>query len=410
MSPSLLRVSSVYAAGLVINRGLDFAFLPLYTHLFSPEEYGAVALCLVLLAFGHVVYAMGFGPAFVRVAAMAGAEQAGRLFPGITVVLAVTATIFSSTLIIGSDVAAAWLGIADHAGMVVRTAVVLFLDVWTLLPYSLMRAGQQAGRFVACTTAATLVHITGILYFVVYSQTGPEGLFNALIAASFFNAIFSTVAVRRQIRLRPTFSDIGSLARFGLPFVPAGVASVAIELIDRILLERFTDTATVGVYSAAARLASGMGLIVKAFDYAWTPYVLSQNRDTDRVMRKGMTGLVVMTTPLWTVFWLFGENLIRWEGLGLPLLGPAYVAGISVVPVLMGAGILNGLAEGLTARIYLKGDSKLVPLATIAGAGVNVAANLALIPVWGMQGAAYATVLAYAVALIILWVGLRKNP
>lgn len=405
---SLLRISSVYAAGLLINRGIDFALLPLYTNVFSPEEYGAVALSFMLLAFGHVVYALGFGPAFLRHAAFHTPPQTARLFLGVTVILGAAALVLSIALALNADAIASQLGIAGHAGLIDRVAIVLFLDTFTLLPYAIMRAQEKASLFVACTTLTTVVQVSCTVYLIVFAGMGPEAIFDALIVGAGLNAVVAALAVRDCIRLPVVFAGIGNLARFGMPFVPAGLASVAIDLIDRVMLERFTDVATVGIYSAGYRIAAGMGLLVRAFEYAWAPYVLNRSAEAGRSVRRGMAGFLVVASAVWVVFWLWGEWLIRLELFGQPLLGPAYLAGAGVIPVVMAAYIASGICEALTARLYVAGRSWIVPLAAITGAAVNIAGNLWLIPAYGMMGAAYATALAYIAVAAILWGYIRR--
>jgi O-antigen/teichoic acid export membrane protein len=61
------------------------------------------------------------------------------------------------------------------------------------------------------------------------------------------------------------------------------------------------------------------------------------------------------------------------------------------------AYVLHGLFLLTSVGIGVAKQARYYPIVTAAAAGVNVAANLALIPRHGILGAAWATVLAYAV-------------
>lgn len=412
--PSLFRASLIYAFGLFVNRALDFALLPVYTHVFTPEEYGAVALTLTLIAFGHVVYALGFDPAFLRYYALHDGADRRRMFLGATMTLFAVALGLSLLLILFGASVARGFGLSAYPGLMRFAAAILFFDALTLLPYAVLRSEGRAGRFVGCTFVTTVVQTALILYLVLAARMGVEAVFAAMLAASMLNACIATWSVRGYVAFRAHPCFPSELLRFGLPFVLAGLATVAMHLIDRVILERLVDIATVGIYSAGYRIAAGMGLAVKAFEYAWAPYLLARREAARRVTVKAIAGFAGVTGGLWLAFLVFGEDILGLSLFGKHLIGPAYRAGAAVIPAVMLAYILSGLGEALMAGVYLRGRSGVVPAAAILAAGINIGGNYLLIPLLGMMGAAYATVLSYAVLTgLLFWYtrsALRERP
>ena len=65
------------------------------------------------------------------------------------------------------------------------------------------------------------------------------------------------------------------MLRFSLPTVPAGLALMALQVIDRSILA-LTDDATVGVYQANYRLGIFMMIAVSIYDYAWKPFFFAR--------------------------------------------------------------------------------------------------------------------------------------
>ena len=163
------------------------------------------------------------------------------------------------------------------------------------------------------------------------------------------------------------------------------------------------DAAAVGVCSAGYRVAAGMGLLVKAFEYAWVPYLLERRDQALRVTTGAAAGFIVLAGFLWVGFILLGEEILGIRLLGKDLIGPAYRPGAVIIPPVMFAYILCGIAEVLMVGVYLKGRSWIVPVATLSAATVNIIGNLILIPVYGMTGAAWATIAAYAVLVGVLY-------
>ena len=59
---------------------------------------------------------------------------------------------------------------------------------------------------------------------------------------------------------------------FSLPFVPAGLFTMIMELADRYLLEWLVGTSAVGIYSAGYKLGMFGLLMVMGFNMGWTPF------------------------------------------------------------------------------------------------------------------------------------------
>jgi len=197
------------------------------------------------------------------------------------------------------------------------------------------------------------------------------------------------------------------LLHFGLPTVPAGIASMMIQVIDRPILEALTNTSTVGVYQANYRLGIFMMLLVSMFDFAWRPFFLSHAHESDakQTFARILTYVVLIVSGAFLVLSFFIEDVVRVPVfLGHSILPPAYWGGLPIVPVILLGYVFLGISNTLVAGIYIEKKTKYLPVVTFAGAGINVLANYLLIPVMGMMGAALATLLSYAVMALGIYV------
>ncbi|MDP2736011.1 MAG: polysaccharide biosynthesis C-terminal domain-containing protein, partial [bacterium] len=78
-----------------------------------------------------------------------------------------------------------------------------------------------------------------------------------------------------------------------------------------------------------------------------------------------------------------------------------YAEAETIVPIIVAASVLQALFDIPSKGIYLQGKTGyLLPLFTIP-AGLNIALNFVLIPRFGMMGAAWATLVGYAVMIIL---------
>ncbi len=72
-----------------------------------------------------------------------------------------------------------------------------------------------------------------------------------------------------------------ALLKFGLPYIPAGLAAMMVQVIDRPILLALTNESTVGIYQANYRLGIFMMLVVSMYDYAWRPFFLTHANEPD---------------------------------------------------------------------------------------------------------------------------------
>ena len=81
---------------------------------------------------------------------------------------------------------------------------------------------------------------------------------------------------------------------------------------------------------------------------------------------------------------------------GKSLIAPSYWGGLVIVPIVLLAYAFLGISNNFVAGIYIEKQTKRLPIVTFAAAGVNVIANLLLIPRLQIMGAAIATLLSYS--------------
>jgi O-antigen/teichoic acid export membrane protein len=81
---------------------------------------------------------------------------------------------------------------------------------------------------------------------------------------------------------------------------------------------------------------------------------------------------------------------------------------LGMVPIILFAYLINGIYVIFSAGIYIEEKSLYVPFITGGGAAINIITNILLIPVFGIYGAALATLAAYLVMAIGYFIVTQK--
>lgn len=402
----LTQHSIVYGLGHMLARSLGFLLIPLHTNVLASEVYGVASLLFSSIAVMITVYGFGIDSAFLRYYIIEKhVAERRRIFSTAFWSIFASAACFSLVeLLAARPLAAVLFESADYAHLVRLSAGVLFFDVLSILPLLLLRAEERSLLFITQRFANVALNLALNYVFLVKLGRGLAGIFEANLISSILSfAMLLPISLRQ---LRPFFDRVllGRLLRFGLPYLPSTLAVVTIDQLDRLLLKIMTDFTTVGIYSAGYRLGSFMSLMVTAFRFAWVPFFLqqaAQEEDARPVFARVLTYFMFVCAAIFLATCLFIDDVIRLPLGSTTLFGKEFWGGTVIVPIVLLAYWLYGIGQNFYVGITLKEKTGYFPLITGAGALVNILANVLLIPPFGMIGAAWATVAAYAVMTVI---------
>lgn len=413
---TLAQESAVYGLSTVVGRLLNFFLLPLYTHALVPAEYGAVALVFSYLALLNVVYGWGMDFAFMRHASGEPESPPWKLvFSTAFWSLALSSLVLSCIIHTAANPLARACGLPAGLSDVVRYgAWILALDALALVPFAHLRLSHRAGTYAGIKVANIVMNLALNWVFLVTLDMGVRGVFLAsLITSAATLAILAPVILAV---LEPSFDAPlwRELLRFALPLLPAGMASMLVQVIDRPILYFLTDEATVGLYQANYRLGIFMMMVVNMFDAAWRPFFLQRARlpGADVVIARVLTYFAAGAGFLFLLVALFVAHVAALPlGEGRTLIHASYWPGLEIVPAVTLGYLFNGIYINLIAGPTLAKRTEMIAAATAAGAAVRVAANFLLVPTFALRGAGWSVPLSYAaMAAAIYGLGRRVHP
>lgn len=188
-----------------------------------------------------------------------------------------------------------------------------------------------------------------------------------------------------------------------LPLLAISGCEILLQNTDILVLSRYTSPADVAIYFASAKTMS----LIMFVHYAVGSAVA--NRFASLKQRGDDAGLraCVRDAVNWT-FWPSLAAAVIILALGRPLLslfGPGFEAGYPVMAILV-AGFLTRSAMGPAEFLLnMLGEQKRCAAVMAVAAALNIGLNLALVPVYGIIGAALATAASLiTAALANAWV------
>ena len=344
------------------------------------------------------MFRLGLDSGFFRVHYDLETEAERRRLAGSVALFAaaVGALFFAGTIAASGPLARAVLDAdaPDLRRLIVIVAADVWLGTFAFVPLALLRIQDRPGLFSAF---AVLRHVVNIALKValVMKGLGVAGVvWSDAIATGVFSLALLPILWRHAA---PAFSWrlLAPALHFGIPKVPHGILVQALNLADRKILDLFVTRAEVGIYQLGYTFGSTVKFPLSAFEPAWQPFVYAQVRrpDAPAVLARVATWAFASFLAVCLAVAVLGGDLLV---LMTPK-NPAFWSAAGIVPVVALAYLFHGAFLLGSIGIGIEKRARYYPIITAAAAATNVAGNFLLIPRFGTVGAAWATVLSYAV-------------
>jgi O-antigen/teichoic acid export membrane protein len=191
-----------------------------------------------------------------------------------------------------------------------------------------------------------------------------------------------------------------NMLRFSLPLILSSWAGLfGTNWFDLVLIKRYRPLSEVGWYSLGTLLAGVVQQVTIIFSTLLLPQFSILVADEDPKIRT----LVGRILPYWFLAMsvLCSLILLSADAVVPLVFGRAFEPSVPVLGILMVATFALALFNAFSPLLSAFGATWALTAICLASGAVNVAMDLALIPRFGINGAAWATVLAYATSALL---------
>ena len=335
-----------------------------------------------------------------------GLLRGGRLF-----------AVAASTAVAGVGMSLLWLlgeRVASHYVLPVFLALVC-VPMYTLTDVQDGIGRGKAWMVLALLPPYVLRPLLVLLGMIVAREAGwpmqAATAAGAAIIATWVAAIAQTLLVGRQLAAEippgPRRYALGTWLKTSLPLLVIGTCEIILQNADVLVISRFLSPTEVGIYFAAAKTMSLVMFVHYAVGSAVANHYAALNVRGDRAALRSF----VRDAVNWT-FWpsLAAATVIL--ALGWPLLrlfGPQFTDGYVVMFVLV-VGLLMRAAMGPSEFLLnMLGEQALCAAVLGLAAAFHIALLFALVPAFGLIGAALATSTSLSAAALMNYMIARRR-
>lgn len=426
----LASQTAIYGLSSIVGRFLNYLLTPLWTGIFSTEQFGIITEMYAYVSFLVVLLTYGMETAYFKFCNKQGNSHS-TVFSTILISVASTSLFFIVICSLFSQGIADWLMYPNNTEFVIWFAIIVGVDAVASIPLAKLRQENKSGKFALVNMVNVIVNIGLNCFFLLYCKPNfdagtsndlidlfynPEiGVGYVFIANLIASLMKFLVLIPDSINSGFVFDKIQyrKMLRYAAPLLLVGLAGIINETLDRIMLKRMlldelglTETMQqLGIYGANYKLSILITLFIQAFRYAAEPFFFAQekNKGSKQMYARVMNYFIIVVSSMFLfvllyldVFKYFIRNEDYWEGL-------------KVVPILLLANICLGVYFNLSIWYKLSSKTGFGALVSIFGALITILMNFILIPIFGYMGSAWATLACYFSMVVVSYLLAKKH-
>ncbi len=397
----------VYGLGSIIAKIAPLIMLPIITRLMPDTTYyGLSDLSNITVSFGSAIAMMGMYDAMFRMffekedleykKEVCASALNFVLISGITICL---------TLFLMKSYFSVWiLNDAKYVNLLNFTSFSILINTLSGIVMAPTRMQNKRKIFLITNTISPILGYSISIPMLLHKNYLYALPVAALISSSIMLMVFYILNRKWFDIKKINICLIKEMLKIGAPLMPGFIIYWIFTSCDRLMISKQMGNSFVGIYGIGARVASVSQFIYIAFSGGWQYFAFSTMKDNDQVelTSKIFEYLALVAFSTFVIIIPFTPSIFNlfFEG--------NYVNGYVVFPYLFLSPLLLMLYQTIVNQFLVVKKTWPSTLILSVGAVINIILNYILINAIGIEGSAIATLVGYAVSVILASIVLSK--
>ena len=383
-------------------------FLGLLTNLiitryYGVEVLGSLSIIISIVTIASIFSLMGtdvsilrFVPPFVK---EKDSSEVSNIIKRIFLFVFTTSIVLSLILYVSTDyILAKFFEKQELHDYVVLASCLLVFVVFTNLSSAAIRSLKNINLFVFISFLPAIVNLVTIA-FLTYFFFNISNPVYSYFSTKLIVCLLSIFLLRKHLfnfNSEVKKTSLKKILNTSFPMFLTAVMQLVILQTDIIMLGSLSTIEQVGIYAIVMKLAVLSGFILQSLNSIVAPKFseLFYSREHQELLNlsKKTTKLVFFATvPISIALIVFGESL-------LSFFGEAFKPGYLALLILTIGQLTNAISGPVGYFLNMTGHQKQFNYIVFLSAFINIILNYFLIPIYGVTGAAFASMLS-----MVLW-------
>ncbi len=383
----------IFAIGTFSSKLLSFFLTRLYTEVLDKAQYGVTDLIQQSGNLLLPLVTLGITNAVVRFGLDNGVRKQDVFTTGVLSLLGGMVLLLAISPLLGMIEL-----LSEHIWLL---CLFVFMSSLRSLCAQFVRAQSRVKLFAIdgiLSTATTIIF--NLLYLVVF-RWGVFGYIFSIVCSDALSVVFLFVVAKLHRYIRPRGLDVSqskAMLLYSIPLIPNTVLWWITNVSDRYIVAAVCGEAANGMYAAAYKIPSLIMLASGIFMDAWQISAFTEKEERDRFYSK------VMSTYSSLLFVMASGVILCTRFVPHLLFAENYYEAWRYIPLLVVAMVFTCMVNFLGSIYMLEKKSARSLITAAISAAINVVLNIWWIPLFGVNGAAAATLVCYLVVFFVrLW-------
>lgn len=390
----------IYGLGGVISKIIPLIMVPIITRLMPDSTYYGISdLSNTVVHFGSALAVMGMYDAMYRMFFERDEEEYKKKVCSTALIFtcAMSLLVFIVMLLAKDLIAEFFFSDRKYAYVVYLSAIATLVGATNSIISAPTRMQNKRKIFLVTNTLSPLISygisvpllMTGHYVIALPLAAVISGLIMEIAFGILNREWFAIKRFDRQL--------LKQLLMIAIPLLPNFLIYWVFNSCDKVMITNMIGIDAAGIYSVGSKLGHCSQLIYTAFAGGWQYFAFSTMKENDQVKTNSLVfeylGVISFATTAFICAWSYGiYNL---------LFTAEYLSGYIVAPYLFLAPLLQMLFQVAANQFLVVKKTWPNMLILSSGAVANILINYYMIPVLGIEGAAIATLVGYALSDVI---------
>jgi len=412
----MFKTSLFVFLGIILSKVFTYLYRIIIARDFGPETYGLFSLAIMVLSWFISFFSFGLYEGVLRfVPLYRGKKKINNvkyIFKFSFVVLFSSSIISAIFLFLFSDFIS--INIFHNVNLIIFLKILSLSLPFFSLAYVFLAILQAYEKikihslisdvlfnFINLISLVVLVFIGLKINAIIFSYfIGLIGIF--LISFLFCKKKIPEIFTKLKLKINLRKKLRKEIFSYSWPLVFLGLITGLLPSVDSFVIGYLRGASDVGIYSAAILISGFMLFIPSLFIRLFFPLIMREfsekNLDIIKELSKQVQKwILIVNLPLFVLMIIFPGAFINL------LFGAQYMAAETPLRFLTIAFFLSSLSMLFSSLISMVGKSKLILLDMAIFSFSNLILDVIFVPKYGISGAAFATMISYAILTLIFF-------
>lgn len=397
---TLIKNTTLYMIGSFTSKFLGFLMLPFYTHYLSTDNFGYFDIIntTIILLLPLVTFEINDG-LYRYLLDSETTEQKSEIIAS-----TISSTIRNLLIFFIIFMITVFIFPIRYSYLILPALLSLILsDTWQ----QIARGLKQNMLYSVSGVVYTFVMLSLNVILIAVCGMKVDALLYSNIAAglSSFILIEWKLRIFRQMRTAKISKPLRkNLIRFSLPLMPNAMNWWVINLSSRYLIFCFIGSDANGIYAVANKFPSILILVNTIFNLAWQESAIAEysSEDKDSFYTKMFNIYMKVQLSSMLVLIPLTKILMRF------MVDPGFYDAWKYTPLLYISTIFSSFSTFYGTGYLVSKETRGALTTSIVSVVINIGLSVLLIPLFGLQAAAFTNAFAFLIMWVIRYVQIKK--